>query len=208
MARRSGRGRLSPLEEELLGGEVTFAGVDECGRGPLAGPVVAAAVIWDYGHAPEGITDSKLLQPEERRELFSYILHSARSVAVGWSSPAEIDRINILWASMQAMGRAVSSLDIVPSEVLVDGNRESPYIEEVQRTIIGGDGKVVAISAASIVAKCARDRLMMNLDSSYPGYGFRHNYGYPTPEHFRALRKLGPTLIHRRSFNGVCGERS
>jgi ribonuclease HII len=195
---------ISELEKRLLDKPDTiFAGTDEVGRGCLAGPVVAAAVIWDYGSHAAGIKDSKLLSKSKRRELFSYILSKARAVAVGWASPAEIDMINILQASQLAMARAVRGLDISPGILLVDGNRKVSGIDMEQITIVGGDRIVLCISAASIVAKVVRDNLMIYLDGIFPGYGFRGNMGYPTREHKEAIARLGPTNLHRKKFKGV-----
>lgn len=196
----------SELENRLLDARtVDFAGIDEVGRGCLAGPVVAAAVIWDYRSYPNGIKDSKLLSKNKRRELFSYILSKARAVAIGWASPAEIDMINILEASHLAMARAALALEIPPKLLIIDGNREIPHIQIEQRTVVGGDRIVLCVSAASIVAKVARDTLMAYLDGVFPGYGFARNVGYPTAEHKDAIRRLGPSLIHRRFFKGVKG---
>jgi len=193
----------SNLEKELLRKGYRFAGVDEAGRGPLAGPVVAAAVIWNYKEVPEYINDSKLLHNKLRRELFDYILTKAVAVSVGWVTPSEIDRINILNASLLAMARAASSLETKPQMLLIDGNRRIPFTKIPQKTIIGGDGKHLAISAASIVAKVSRDNLMTYFDTHYPGYGFSQNSGYPTRKHKEAIRTLGPCPIHRKTFSGV-----
>ncbi len=153
-----------------------------------------------------GINDSKLLRDVERRELFDYILAKALAVGVSCVSPTEIDRINILEASMLAMSKAVSDLDIEPNMILIDGNRKSPYTALPQKTCVGGDRTHLAIAASSIVAKVIRDSLMVYFDGVYSGYGFAHNMGYPTFEHREALKTLGPCPIHRRKFRGVISE--
>lgn len=177
-----------------------IAGVDEAGRGPLAGPVVAAAVVLcDGGIA--GLADSKALSAARREALFALI--TARCiVGVGQASVAEIDRLNILQATMLAMTRAVAALGVEPDEVLVDGNR-LPGWRWRARAIIGGDATEPAISAASIIAKVTRDRLMIEADAAYPGYGFARHKGYGTPEHLAALYRYGPSPAHRMSF-GPC----
>ncbi len=180
-----------------------FAGLDEAGRGPLAGPVVAAAVIWNYQNSFTKIIDPKLLSKKRRRELFDFVITKAEAVSVGWASPTEIDRINILNAALLAMARAVQSLEIHPKMLLIDGNRKIPYIDLPQTTVVGGDGKLFAVSAAGVVAKVVRDNLMRHFDEKYPGYGFAQNAGYPTKRHKEALSKIGPCPIHRRSFRGV-----
>lgn len=180
------------------------AGVDEAGRGPLAGPVVAAAVILDEAAPVEGIDDSKRLSPAERERLYELVLERARSVAVGWADRAEIDRLNILQATMLAMRRAVLGLHVVPTLVEVDGNRLPDLTiggrRVPGRAVVGGDRTVVAISAASIVAKVSRDRIMRELDRIYPDYSFAEHKGYGTLEHRRRLHTLGPCPQHRRSF--------
>lgn len=193
----------SRLELELLERGSVFAGADEAGRGPLAGPVVAAAVIWDYERPAQGISDSKILEDDDRQELFHYIISNAVAVGVSCISHVEIDRINILQASLKAMSQAVNSLEKKPELILVDGNMKSPYIKGEQICCIGGDFDHLAIAAASIVAKTVRDNLMRYFDSIYPNYGFSHNYGYPTPEHRQKLRENGPCPIHRTTYNGV-----
>lgn len=174
-----------------------IAGVDEAGRGPLAGPVVAAAVIL----CPDGIAgldDSKKLSALRRDALYGQITTRCR-FAVGIASVAEIDEINILWATMLAMTRAVDALGADPAEVLVDGNR-CPEWRYASRAIVGGDALEPCISAASIVAKVTRDAMMERLDGVYPAYGFARHMGYGTPEHLAALRQHGPCAVHRRSF--------
>jgi ribonuclease HII len=172
------------------------AGVDEVGRGPLAGPVLAAAVI--LFRPIEGLDDSKLLKPARREELCRMILENA-AVGIAAASVAEIARLNILGASLVAMRRAVSRLALAPAEVLVDGNRAPPLDCKV-RCIVGGDATVPEISAASIVAKVVRDRLMARLAVRHPGYGWERNAGYGTAEHRQALSALGLTAHHRRAF--------
>ncbi|MEW6720875.1 MAG: ribonuclease HII [Thermodesulfobacteriota bacterium] len=178
------------------------AGVDEAGRGPLAGPVVAAAVVLPPGYHHPDIRDSKKLTPAQRERVFPVIGRDAVSLAVGLASVEEIDGINILQASLLAMRRAVEALPALPDFLYVDGNRRIPC-GIAQETLIGGDGRCLSIAAASIVAKVTRDRMMMELDEVYPGYGFAVHKGYPTPDHLEAIRRLGPCPIHRRTFRGV-----
>ncbi len=176
-----------------------IAGVDEAGRGPLAGAVVAAAVILDPENPISGLADSKKLSEKKRALLFDRITEGAIAWAVGEANIDEIESLNILHASMLAMQRAVVALTTAPTQVLVDGNRcpELPYPSEA---IIKGDSKVQAISAASIIAKVTRDRQMQQWDKHYPDYGFAQHKGYPTKQHYAALKQLGPTPIHRPSF--------
>lgn len=178
------------------------AGVDEAGRGPLAGPVVAAAVILHPQRPIEGLDDSKKLNERKREALFPQI----RERALAWSiieiSPAEIDRVNILQATLLGMKRAVEALDPQPSLALVDGNRPPELPCEV-RTIVGGDALEPAISAASILAKVSRDHLMLEMHKRFPEYGFDRHKGYPTAAHMRVLEEIGPCKIHRRSFAPV-----
>jgi ribonuclease HII len=179
-----------------------LCGVDEAGRGPLAGSVFAAAVILDPARRIRGLADSKVLTEEARDELAVKIRERSFAWAIAIATPGEIDEINILRASLLAMRRAVEALALVPEEVCVDGL----YTVEVScpcRAIVKGDAKVAAISAASILAKTARDADMTALDARYPGYGFASHKGYPTPEHLAALKALGPCEIHRRSFEPV-----
>ncbi len=180
--------------------EVLIAGVDEAGRGPLAGPVCAAAVILDPASPILGLADSKILSPSRRAQLASLIQAQALAWSIAWASVEEIDRLNILQASMLAMERAVASLKLKPSKALVDGNR-CPQLALPVEAIVSGDRLIPAISAASILAKVARDRFMIELDAQYPGYGFARHKGYPTAEHRGALRRLGPTPWHRSSFH-------
>lgn len=179
-----------------------IAGVDEAGRGPLVGPVCAAAVILDPSRPIDGIADSKKLTAARRERLDRLIRDGALAWSIAWSSVEEIDRLNILQATLLAMRRAVAGLQVRPARVLVDGNR-CPEIEIETQAIVGGDGRVAAIGAASILAKVARDRLMDRLDLDFPGYGFARHKGYPTRDHLEALRRLGPTIQHRRSFAPV-----
>jgi ribonuclease HII len=176
-----------------------LAGMDEVGRGPLAGPVVAAVVVL---RAPvDGIADSKALGAAERRRLVP-LIRAAAWIGIGAASAVEIDRINILQATYLAMRRAIASLPVVPDLVLVDGDR-APALPVRARPVIGGDASEPAIGAASIVAKVLRDALMARLGARHQGYGFEHNAGYPTPEHLRALDRLGACRHHRRSFAPV-----
>ena len=174
------------------------AGVDEAGRGPLAGPVVAAAVVLDPKCIPDGIDDSKVLTAAKRAELHARLLECAR-IGVGVASVAEIDRLNIFWATMLAMTRAVEALGFRPAMVLVDGNR-CPDWDHQSVAIVGGDALSISIAAASIIAKHRRDCMMDELDALHPGYGWRSNKGYSAKVHQEALRTLGPTPHHRRSF--------
>lgn len=180
------------------------AGVDEAGRGPLAGPVIAAAVILDPRKPIKGLADSKTLSEEMRNKLFQEIRQKAVAFAFARGTVAEIDSINILQASLLAMQRAVARLKIMPIRILVDGNRCPQFADEVEtRAIVQGDAIEPAISAASIVAKVIRDRLMVMLDKKYPEYGFARHKGYATPQHLETLQKFGPVRIHRRSFAPV-----
>ncbi|WP_346836883.1 ribonuclease HII [Microbulbifer sp. SAOS-129_SWC] len=179
-----------------------LAGVDEVGRGPLAGDVVAAAVILDPAQPIEGLADSKKLSEKKREQLFDLIRARALSFAVARASVEEIDRINILHASLLAMRRAVERLSVQPEFVLVDGNKK-PDWDYPCDTVVKGDSRVQAIAAASILAKVTRDREMVELDRQYPGYGLAGHKGYPTKAHLAALEQLGPTRIHRQSFAPV-----
>ncbi|TMH75873.1 MAG: ribonuclease HII [Betaproteobacteria bacterium] len=185
-----------------VGLRIRIAGVDEAGRGPLAGPVVAAAVVLDPNRPIEGLRDSKQLTPAQRRELATRIRADALAFAVAQASVAEIDRLNILQASLLAMRRAIEALQPVVDLVLVDGNRVPP-IAIASRAIVGGDAIEPAISAASILAKTHRDALMRALHRRYPEYGFARHFGYPTPQHLARLNALGPCAVHRRSFAPV-----
>jgi len=174
------------------------AGVDEAGRGPWAGPVVAAAVILDRAKVPPGLNDSKKLSEAARERLFAPIIAGARH-GVGMASVDEIDSLNIHWATMLAMERAVAALGVVPAHVLVDGNK-LPRWEHMATAIIKGDALSLSIAAASIIAKVTRDRLMVALDNECPGYGWARNKGYGTADHARGLAALGVTAHHRRSY--------
>ena len=178
-----------------------LAGVDEAGCAPLAGPVVAAAVVLDRGRFPRGINDSKVV-PVKDREAICARLYKVARVGVGIATVEEIDRLNIYWARMLAMARAVEALGFDPAWVLVDGNA-CPRWDRPSKPIVAGDAKCRSIAAASIVAKVTRDRIMADYARDYPGYGWESNKGYPTPDHCRALKALGPTPIHRQSFASV-----
>ena len=182
-----------------------IAGCDEAGRGPLAGPVVAAAVVLDPKRIPKGIDDSKRLSAERREELFEEICTTA-SFAVAFASPARIDRDNILRASLWALARAVHALPEMPKHVFVDGRDRLDTSCDCD-AVIGGDALVMSIAAASIVAKVSRDRLMCALAQDCPGYGFEQHKGYAVPEHLEALNRLGPTAHHRRFFAPVAAAR-
>jgi ribonuclease HII len=182
-------------------GIAPIAGCDEAGRGPLAGPVVAAAVILDPERIPRGLDDSKRLTPKVREKLYFRICARAQ-VAVAIAPPSRIDTDNIRQASLWALARAVRALPIAPQLVFVDGCDRIAVPCEC-KAVIGGDGLVASIAAASIVAKVTRDRLMARLALAHPGYGFERHMGYSVPEHFAALERLGPTIHHRRSFAPV-----
>ena len=182
--------------------DLLTCGVDEVGRGPLAGPVVAAAVILDPARPIEGLADSKKLSEKKRELLFDQICDRATAWALGRAEVDEIDTINILQASLLAMQRAVAGLSVKPERALVDGNR-LPSLPCPALAIVGGDDSEACISAASIVAKVVRDREMVELDACYPGYGLARHKGYPTKAHLEALSTLGVTEIHRRSFAPV-----
>jgi ribonuclease HII len=191
---------LLTIEREYwTAGVMPIAGIDEAGRGPLAGPVVAAAAIFPPGHFIEGVKDSKLLSPEEREHLYEKVMTDALSVGVGIVHHDVIDEINILQATFKAMHEAVRRLTIVPALQLIDGNR---FLENgiPYRTIVDGDALSFTIAAASIVAKVTRDRMMVEYEHRYPGYGFAKHKGYATPEHREAIKRLGLCAIHRRSF--------
>jgi ribonuclease HII len=190
---------LEAAEHQLGNGPV--AGVDEAGRGPWAGPVVAAAVILDPAHIPDYIDDSKALDEDARAFLFNRIMKTAR-VGVCIADVARIDRDNILAATLWAMGEAIAALETAPKLVLVDGNK-APRLKMDSRTIVKGDAKCLSIAAASIIAKVTRDRMMIALARDHPGYGFERHKGYGTPEHQAAINRLGVTALHRRSFKPV-----
>lgn len=192
---------LDGADERALCPDGLVAGLDEAGRGPLAGPVVAACVVFE-GEPPAGLGDSKALTAARREELFEAIL-ACGHVAVASASPAEIDRHNIRGATLRAMARALAGLACRPRLALIDGRDVPPRLGCEGRAIVGGDGAVAAIAAASIVAKVTRDRLMTRLDAVHPGYGFRDHKGYGTAAHLAALARLGPCAAHRRSFAPV-----
>ena len=183
------------------------AGVDEAGRGPLAGPVVAAAVILDARRPVVGIADSKVLAPGRRAELAREIRAACVAYGLGWADAAEIDALNILQATLLAMRRALVALRCPPAHVIVDGDR-CPDLRGLRldcsiEAVVKGDAKVVCVGAASILAKVARDDFMQELEGRYPGYGLAGHKGYPTASHIAALRRLGPSPVHRRSFGPV-----
>ena len=185
-------------EAELIAQGFTVCGVDEAGRGPWAGPVVAAAVILDPGNIPAGLNDSKKLTEAKREALFAPIMQAA-SVGVGIISAARIDELNILKATYAAMAEAVATMPRPATIALVDGNRAPPLTCRCE-TIVGGDAKSLSIAAASIIAKVTRDRLLHDLDRQYPDYGFAAHKGYGTAAHAAALQRLGPCPEHRKSF--------
>ena len=193
--------QLSEAEAQLLC-QGLVAGVDEVGRGPLVGDVVTAAVILDPANPISGLNDSKKLSEKKRDALYEEILAKALAVSVGRASPAEIDELNILHATMLAMKRAVAGLNVCPEKVLVDGNR-TPDFGLPSAAVVKGDGLIPAISAASIIAKVTRDREMAELDLRHPEYGFAAHKGYPTKAHFEALSQHGVLPEHRRSFRPV-----
>jgi ribonuclease HII len=197
---RDRRQRMYIFEAELRkAGYKAIAGVDEAGRGPLAGPVVAAAVILPPDVAIEGIDDSKKLSPARREQVYARLRRAGIPFAVGAATVEEIDRLNILVASRMAMMRAVAKLPVRPDFLLIDGY-DWPGIDLPHRGLIDGDARSLSIAAASIVAKVTRDRLMCLLDRRYPGYGFARHKGYCTREHLEALARLGASAVHRRSF--------
>jgi ribonuclease HII len=213
MSRTAARPTRLPIPEEdirptfnrerraMKRGIFPVAGCDEAGRGPLAGPVVAAAVILNPKRIPRGLNDSKKLTPEIREALYLKICASAE-VAVAFGSTARVDRDNILQASLWALARAVKALPMRPKLVFVDGNQKIDCGCDCE-TVVSGDALVLSIAAASIVAKVTRDRLMAQMGLAHPGYGFERHMGYSVPEHFAALTRLGPTIHHRRSFAPV-----
>ena len=177
----------------------SICGIDEAGRGPLAGPVAAAAVILPYEIEIEGLNDSKKLSEKKREALFSVITEKALSYCIAYATPAEIDEYNILNATMLAMHRALDGLSVPADFALIDGNCARGF-EIPVRTVVGGDGKSPSIAAASILAKVSRDRLCAELDRQYPQYGFRQHKGYGTKVHMEALRQYGPCPAHRKTF--------
>jgi ribonuclease HII len=195
--------RLARAEAELAGEAVTVAGVDEVGRGPLAGPVVAAAVVLDSRCDWDGVNDSKKLSPAAREAIYARVLQEARAFAWAVVGPRTIDALNIRQASLEAMRRAIVRLPLAPDLVLVDGNDPVPGLLCRQRSVISGDALLLSVAAASVVAKVVRDRIMERLDRVWPDYGFARHKGYGTPEHLAALDHFGPCPLHRFSFAPV-----
>ncbi len=196
---------LSPLyfeEQALLNGYRSVAGIDEAGRGPLAGPVVAAAVILPSEFELPGLTDSKALSEKKRELLFPEIRKQATAVGIGVASAEEIDQINILQATLLAMQRAVSRLKVAPDHLLIDGITPLP-VAITQQTLKKGDSRSLSIAAASVIAKVVRDRIMVTYDKVYPEYAFAKHKGYGTREHLQAIATCGPCSQHRKSFGGV-----
>ncbi|HWI41668.1 MAG TPA: ribonuclease HII [Verrucomicrobiae bacterium] len=189
-------------EAAARAGYSAIAGVDEAGRGPLAGPVVSAAVILPPGWRHSGINDSKQLTAASREMLYEVILENAVAVAVGVCTSGTIDRLNILRASLESMKKAVKGLTVPADYLLVDGTFRIP-MRVPQRTIVGGDGASLSVAAASIVAKVTRDRMMVRYDRKFPGYGFADHKGYACAAHRQAIARLGPCSIHRKTFSGV-----
>jgi len=189
-----------PMLELCIEAGRTEAGCDEAGRGCLAGPVFAAAVILPSDFHCSDLNDSKKLSESKRNELRKIIEREAISFAVGQYSPAEIDEVNILWASFLAMHRALDLLSMVPDHIAVDGNRFKPYKDISHSTIVKGDGKYLHIAAASILAKTYRDEHMKKLHEDFPEFGWEQNKGYPTKIHREAIRQFGPTVHHRKTF--------
>jgi len=204
MSESSGSTDRVPLgSNETSPTSILIAGVDEAGRGPLAGPVAVAAVILDPAHPIAGLNDSKKLSEARREALYPEIIAHALAYSIVLVDAEEIDRLNIFQATMTGMSRAVAALDLIAGEALIDGNKLPRDLPCPGRAIVGGDALEPAISAASILAKVTRDRLMVELDSAYPGYGFAIHKGYPTPAHLASLQRLGPCPQHRRSFAPV-----
>ena len=191
---------MNPTPPDVAPSQV--AGVDEAGRGPLAGPVVVAAVVLPQGHGWDGLDDSKRLSEAQREQAFDEVIARAVSYAVEVVDVEEIERVNILAATLNGMQRSVLALDPAPKLVMVDGNR-APELKMEVKTIVEGDRWVPAISAASILAKVTRDRLMLQYHSEWPDYGFDRHKGYPTPEHLQKLKALGPCPVHRKTFAPV-----
>jgi len=196
--------RLARAEARLAGKGATVAGVDEAGCGPLAGPVVAAAVILEPGGRWDGLNDSKQMSAETRDTLYARVLNEARAFAWAVVGPRAIDRLNIRRARLEAMRRAVARLRVTPSLVLVDGNVDVPGLPLPQQAIVDGDARMLSIAAASVLAKVVRDRIMERLDRVWPDYGFARHKGYGTREHLDAIARLGPCALHRYSFQPVC----
>lgn len=186
-----------------LNRHIAEAGCDEAGRGCLAGPVVAAAVILPPDFSHELLNDSKKLTPNQREEAREIILKNALSYGIGWCTPVEIDAINILNASIKAMHHALNKLTVRPGHILVDGNKFKPWDFVPYSTVVKGDSKFANIAAASILAKTTRDHIMRKLDEVMPCYGFKSHKGYPTSTHYEAIRNYGPSPWHRLTFKGV-----
>jgi len=195
--------RLARAEAKLAAGATTVAGVDEAGRGPLAGPVVAAAVVLGPGGRWQGLNDSKQMTHLQRDALYARVLHEARAFAWAVVGPRRIDRLNIRRASFEAMRGAVERLRCAPELVLVDGSDDVPGLSCTQRAVVAGDATMLSIAAASVLAKVVRDRIMDRLDRVWPAYGFARHKGYGTPEHLAALERHGPCPLHRYSFSPV-----
>jgi ribonuclease HII len=192
------------VEQELRDdGCQAVCGVDESGRGPLAGPLVAAAVMAPWPCSWKGLNDSKVLTSELRERWYQLIMSQAMAVGVGLVSAWRIDRIGLQRANREAMCAAVTNLRAVPDHVVVDGPWRIPKLSIPQTPLVGGDGRAISVAAASVVAKVTRDRMMIRMDSEFPGYGFARHKGYSTPEHLTALMTRGPCRIHRRSFQPV-----
>ena len=196
--------RLARAEARFVGAGAVVAGVDEAGRGPLAGPVVAAAVVLGPGGSWDGLNDSKQVREETRLRLFARVSTEARAFSWSVVGPRTIDFSNIRGASLEAMRRAVRRLAVRPDMVLVDGRDRVPGLDCEQHAVVDGDARLLSIAAASILAKVVRDRIMERLDRVWPGYGFARHKGYGTPEHLEALRRFGPCPLHRYSFTPVC----
>ena len=189
------------IEKEIIAsGTAPVCGVDEAGRGPLAGPVCAAAVILPTGLEIDGLNDSKKLTEKQREALYDVIVKEALSYGIAFATVEEIEERNILGATYLAMNRAISKLAVQPALALIDGNRNAGITAAPSRCIVGGDGKCAGIAAASILAKVTRDRYMLEMAQRYPQYGFDRHKGYGTKQHYAALREFGPSEIHRLSF--------
>lgn len=195
--------RLARAEAQLAGRSATVAGVDEAGRGPLAGPVVAAAVVLDLSLDWDGLDDSKQVTARRREEMFARVLQGARAFRWSVVGPRTIERVNIRRATLGAMARSIAGLPLAPECVLVDGNDEVPDLACAQHAVVDGDATCLSIAAASIVAKVVRDRIMTRLDRVWPAYGFAQHKGYGTPEHLAALREHGPCPAHRATYAPV-----
>ncbi len=195
--------RLARREGRLATGREAVAGVDEAGRGPIAGPVVAAAVILDAAIRWKGVNDSKQLSADQRSELYTRVLQGARAFSWAVIGPRQIDRMNIRRASLEAMRRAVARLPVHPDLVLVDGQDSIPRLPCDQHAQVDGDALLLSVAAASVVAKVVRDRIMERLDPVWPAYGFAQHKGYGTPEHLAALERYGPCPLHRYSYTPV-----